>query len=481
MHLAPELLKQGIMHDLPTLKKALQDAPDNVRLWLLYGQTCLSNEVWDEARRAFDYAQNLDPNEPEAQLGIAKVLFHQGKLSEAEVRAQAIARKQPQYAPVHVLMTRIYLAEEDLAQAVQHYDMARAISNSIADKDLEAELAFRGHAVSRARPGDDRPRLVANAGWDVEDFDFGFGGDPFDDEIAGLETSGMEQDEFDFIDDEDLFNIDEYERPKGNFADVAGMDDVKDELLMKLVYPYQYQDLFASYGKKPGGGVLLYGPPGCGKSLVCRALAGETDAAFYTVKLHQILEMYIGCSEKNLNSVFQMARENAPAVIFIDELDALGADRADMKQNAARTVVNQFLMELDGYDGANEGVLVIAATSAIWNVDSAFLRPGRFDRRIYVPPPDEASRLKILEMQAKGLPVKELDLTELATKLQDYSGAEIAQVFDVAVEDALRLSIRKNEKVPVTMEMLRSAIERVEPSLPSWLEQQKRRSRFEAG
>tara|TARA_R110002096_G_scaffold13623_7_gene48025 strand:- start:3631 stop:5043 length:1413 start_codon:yes stop_codon:yes gene_type:complete len=463
------------MHDLPTLKKALQDAPDNVRLWLLYGQTCISDKIFDEARAAFEQALALDPSEPEALLGVANVLFQQGKLSEAEVRGQAIARQHVGFAPVHLLLTRVYLAEEDLIKAVEHYDIARGISKLVSDKELEAELAFRGHSIGRNTLGDDRPRLVANAGWESEDFDFNLGNDPFDDDLPGLSGSGLEQEEFDFVDDEEIFNFDEFERPQGSFADVAGLDDVKDELLMKLVYPYQYQDLFMTYGKKAGGGVLLYGPPGCGKSLVCRALAGETEASFYTVKLHQILEMYIGCSEKNLNSVFQMARENAPSVIFIDELDALGADRGELKQSAARTVVNQFLMELDGYDGANEGVLVIAATSAIWSIDPAFLRPGRFDRRILVPPPDDASRQKILKMQAQNRPVGELDYQKLSAKMDDYSGADIAQVFELAIEDALRLAMKKHEIVPLNTEMLLEAIDRVQPSIPIWREQQQRR------
>ncbi len=464
------------MHDLLNLKQELEDSPENLNLWLLYGQVCANNEALDEARAAYERAHSLDPQNPEALLGIAKVLFQQGNFSEAEVRAQSLASRYPSFAHVQLLLSRIYLAEEDLAKSVEHYELARGLSKSVADKDLEAELAFRGHKVGKRGGGEDRPRLVANAGWEsTEDMDFGFNPDPFDDEFAGFEPNGLEQEEFDFIDDEELFSFEEFERPKGKFSDVAGMDDVKDELLMKLVYPYQYQELFMSYGKKAGGGVLLYGPPGCGKSLVCRGLAGETDAAFYTVRLHQVLEMYIGCSEKNLNSIFQMARENAPAVIFIDELDALGADRGDLKQNAARTVVNQFLMELDGHDDANEGILVIAATSAIWNVDSAFLRPGRFDRRIYVPPPDDASRQKILKMQAKARPAANLDVAALSAKLEDYSGADIAQVFDLAVEDALRLAMKKHELVPLTTGMLISAIERIEPSIPLWREQQQRR------
>ena len=452
------------MQSLSTLRRAIEDAPTNVRLWLLFGQTLLSQGDLTEARQAFERALELAPAEPEARLGVAQVLFRQGNLSEAAVRTQGILQGNSNFAPGHLLMSRIYLAENDPAKATEHYTAARALSKSLADGQLEGELNRQGHrpAADRIDP-DDRPRLPA--GYSTEPDDTEWPGQ-IDCELASREGPSIEQDEFDFVEDEDLgFNIDEFERPKGSFADVAGLDDVKQELLMRLVYPYQYMDLFRAYGKKPGGGVLLYGPPGCGKSMVCRALAGETKAAFYSLRLHQILEMYIGCSEKNLNSLFQMARENAPSIIFIDELDALAGHRGEAKQHPARSVVNQLLMELDGHDGSNEGVLIIAATSAITNVDPAFLRPGRFDRRILVPLPEDTARAEILRMQARNRPVATLDFDALAKMLENYSGADIAQVFEAAADDALRLAMRKKEIVPITMDTMRQAMERVEPSV----------------
>ena len=466
------------MHELATLRKALEGEPDNVRLWLLYGQSCVTSDSLEDAREAFETALMLDPQDPEAQLGVAKVLFSEGKLSEAAVRLERITQDHPSFAPAHILLSRVLLAEKEFKRAQEEYELATSISKSVVDHELEHELALYGDSPNRRKREDqeDRQRLVANAGFDGGSDDFSdFGGVPdlFDDEIASLEGPQFEQDEFDF--GEETFNFDDYERPKGCFNDVAGLEDVKDELKMRLVYPYEFQDLYRAYDKKPGGGILLHGPPGCGKSLVCRALAGETEAKFYSLKLHQVLEMYIGCSERNLHALFNQARENAPAIIFIDELDALGADRTDLKQSAARTVVNQFLMEMDGYDGANEGVLVIAATSAIWNVDPAFLRPGRFDRRLHVGPPDQADRETILQMQAQNRPVDQLDYSLIASKLQDYSGADIVQVFDVAIEDALRVAMRKKEVVPINTPMLIEAIERVEPSIRNWREHEKTR------
>jgi len=466
------------MHERTTLERALLESPDNVRLWLLYGQSCVNSKALREARKAYDKAIALAPEEPEAMLGIARVLFAQNKVSEAAIRTQCILEEHPGFAPAHLLLAQVHLSEGQAHLASEHYEMAKNLSKAVCDKEIEKQLAIHLPVPDLGFDGEfgEQPKITANSGWEgTDEYDFDIP-DFMDDELAEIEGNGVEQEEFPFVEEEDLGFIEEFERPKGKFSDVAGLDDVKDELLMKLVHPYEYQDLFRTYAKKPGGGLLLHGPPGCGKSLVCRALAGETDAAFYTLRLYDILEMYIGCSEKNLHTLFQTARENAPAVIFIDELDAIGGDRADMRQNAARPIVNQFLMELDGYDGANEGVLVIAATSAIWNVDPAFLRPGRFDRRIYVPSPDEASRAKIFELQAKNRPVDSLDYELLASKTPDYSGADIAQVFDVAVEDALRLAMKKKGLVPLTTEMLLSAIDRVEPTVAIWTDYQDRRN-----
>ena len=164
-----------------------------------------------------------------------------------------------------------------------------------------------------------------------------------------------------------------------NFGKVGGMDAVKEDIRMKIFYPMENRELFEAYGKKAGGGVLLYGPPGCGKTLISRATAGEINANFLCVGLHQILDMWIGKSEEKLHEIFELARRNAPAVLFFDEVDALAADRKDMRTSAGRTLINQFLAELDSESAENEGVLVLGATNAPWHLDSAFLRPGRFD------------------------------------------------------------------------------------------------------
>ena len=163
-------------------------------------------------------------------------------------------------------------------------------------------------------------------------------------------------------------------------ADVGGMESLKEEIRLKIIYPLTHAEMYKAYGKAIGGGILMYGPPGCGKTHLARATAGEIKAGFISVGINDVLDMWIGRSEANLHEIFQQARDNAPCVLFFDEVDALGASRADMRNSAGRHLINQFLSEMDGINANNEGVLILAATNSPWHVDAAFRRPGRFDR-----------------------------------------------------------------------------------------------------
>lgn len=456
------------MQNLTTLRTALLETPQNMRLWLLYGESCLTGNDFEEARKAFEKAETLAPGNRDARLGIARVLFRKGKLSEAAVRTQSILQHHYDFAAAHLLLSRILLLENQWEEAQSHYDTAKMLSKSVKDRELEREFVHQHH---RPAPMPENPFDFAGLSSDP---DWDFSGDLDFSQIPTFDESDEEHlDDTDSLleGEEETFDFLEYERPKGSFQDVAGMEEVKEELRMKLIYPFEHPDLFRAYGKKAGGSILLYGPPGCGKSLICRAIAGETDAAFFSLHLHEVLEMYIGCSEKNLHSLFEAARDKAPSILFIDELDALGCHRSEAKQVVGRSVVSQLLMELEG---PNEGVLIIAATSAPWTLDPALLRPGRFDRRILVPAPNLEDRKKILQMLAANRPATELDLERLAKQLDTYSGAEIAQIFEIAAEEALRLAIRKQEFVPLTTDRLEAAIQKITPSVPLWNQRQKR-------
>ena len=258
-----------------------------------------------------------------------------------------------------------------------------------------------------------------------------------------------------------------------DFSRVGGMESVKEDIRMKILYPMENPELFEAYGKKAGGGVLLYGPPGCGKTLISRATAGEIKARFMSVGLHQILDMWIGKSEEKLHEIFELARRHAPSVLFFDEVDALASDRKDMRTSAGRTLINQFLAELDRESAKNDGVLVLGATNAPWHLDSAFLRPGRFDRLLFVPPPDEEARAEIVRILADGKPVTGLNPEALAKKLDGFSGADIQATFEQAIEASLAEAMKSGKIVPVTQKQLVRTAKSVKPSTRKWFESAK--------
>ena len=273
--------------------------------------------------------------------------------------------------------------------------------------------------------------------------------------------------------DGDASEFADLERPEVSFASVGGMEDIKEEIRMKIIYPLKNRALFKAYGKKLGGGVLLYGPPGCGKTLISKATAGEIQANFISVGIHQILDFYIGNSEKNLHQLFQLARDNPPAILFFDEVDALAADRKDFRESAIRTVINQFLAEMDGNIGSNEGILILGATNAPWHLDPAFRRPGRFDRIIFVPPPDEPAREAIVTILGRDKPLERLDAKALAKRTKEFSGADLKSIFDIATERVLSRAMKEGRVVPLTTEDLLQACKGMKASTRAWFESAK--------
>lgn len=424
------------------LKKALSVSPDNIPLMLMTAQACLDEFALDEARGFFEQALALQPANAEARLGQARVLMLSGRTSEAVIRVEALVREQPQCAPALVLLSRLALTEGNRPLAQQHYRRAREMDGSISDLALEKELYLDGRSQPPpAAPPAPQDRVPVNS----------LGG-------AGAgETEGGG----------DLIRP---ETPGITFADVGGMASVKEEIRMKILYPLQNAELFKAYGKKIGGGVLLYGPPGCGKTFISRAVAGEIKAKFYSIGIHEILDMWMGNSEKNLHQIFEMARQDAPAVLFFDEVDALAADRNDLKRSAGRTLINQFLAELDGTAGSNEGLLVIGATNAPWHLDPAFRRPGRFDRILFVGPPDEDAREAIVTLMARNKPIADLDARALAKKARNFSGADLKQIFDVTIERCLARAMKEGQIVPITTKELIRSAEGLKPSTQAWFE-----------
>jgi SpoVK/Ycf46/Vps4 family AAA+-type ATPase len=255
-----------------------------------------------------------------------------------------------------------------------------------------------------------------------------------------------------------------------SLADVAGMDQVKARLEAAFLAPMRNPELRKLYGKSLRGGLLLYGPPGCGKTFIARAVAGELGAAFVAVTLADVLDMYIGNSEKNLHELFETVRANAPCVLFLDEVDAIGQKRSQLRNSALRQVVNQLLVELDDVHAANEGVFVLGATNHPWDVDSALRRPGRFDRTLLVLPPDQAAREAILRLHLRDRPVAGVDPRKIAKVTDGYSGADLAHVCEGAAELAMLDSARSGQIRMIGQADLEAALKEVRPSTGAWLQ-----------
>jgi transitional endoplasmic reticulum ATPase len=219
------------------------------------------------------------------------------------------------------------------------------------------------------------------------------------------------------------------ERPKVRFDDIAGLEDVKEQIRLRMILPLAHPEQARKYKVRPGGGILLYGPPGTGKTMIAKAVAGEIDAAFFSIAPSEILNKWVGESEKNVRKLFDAARAAGRAVVFIDEVEALVPRRRDTEQGSVMArVVPQILAELDGFDAAGDRtVLFLGATNEPWSIDPAMLRPGRLDEKVHVGLPETAARLRLLELNLKDLPIDaDVDLPSLARRLEGYSGADVA-------------------------------------------------------
>ena len=260
------------------------------------------------------------------------------------------------------------------------------------------------------------------------------------------------------------------ERATVRLADVGGMREVKERIEAAFLAPMRNPELRRLYGKSLRGGILLYGPPGCGKTFIGRAIAGELGAQFINVGLADILDMYIGQSERNLHELFQVARRNAPVVVFLDEVDALGQKRSLTRHSAMRSTVNQLLSELDGVSDSNEGVYVVGATNQPWDVDPALRRPGRFDRTLLVLPPDEAARDAIFRYHLRERPVEGINPAALAKATDGFSGADIEHVCETAAERAMMEGIRTGRVRMIQMDDLYAALREIRPSTGPWFD-----------
>ena len=260
------------------------------------------------------------------------------------------------------------------------------------------------------------------------------------------------------------------EKPNIRFKDVAGLEGVKEQIKEAIVYPFKYPDEYKYFGVKGGGGILLYGPPGCGKTMLAAAAAGECDAVFINLKISDIKDKYVGESEKRVKEVFELARSYEKAIIFFDEIDALAGERSESKTGHERSLVNELLSQMDGLEskGSEKRYLVLAATNMPWDVDIALRRAGRFDTTIFIPHPDFEARKKILEIGLKDKPCS-VDIEKLAAMTDGFASAEIIDICDKAARIPLRERIKEEKpRREITMIDFEKVLKGRKTVLSSW-------------
>lgn len=254
------------------------------------------------------------------------------------------------------------------------------------------------------------------------------------------------------------------ERPKTRWDDIGGLEKAKEELKEAIEWPLKYPNMFERMGINPPRGIFIFGPPGCGKTLLAKAVARETEANFISVKGPELLSKWVGESEKGVREVFRKARQAAPCIIFFDEIDSFAPRRGTYAggSHVTESVVNQLLTEMDGLEELKD-VIVIAATNRPDLVDPAMLRPGRFDRLVQIPAPDRKTREKIFEVHMRNVPAtKDVDISKLSERTEGYSGADISGI----VHEAVMTALRENKKAKqVTLKHFEAALKEVKPSL----------------
>jgi SpoVK/Ycf46/Vps4 family AAA+-type ATPase len=370
-------------------------------------------------------AADADPGNPHLRLHLASTLLEAGDADGALVEAQAV-----------------------LAGTPDHVDAL----------DVAARAA---HAAGRDEQAASYERLLtALRGPDAEPA-------PVRETARGTSPDALEEDEFDAF----LREVVEEEAARRvTLDDVGGLEDVKRRLRTSLLAPLENPELRAMYGTSMRGGLLLYGPPGCGKTFLARAIAGELGARFVAIGLHDVLDMWLGQSEQNLHGIFEHARTITPCVLFFDEVDALGMKRSNLTHSAGRNVVAQLLAELDSLGSDNDGIYVLGATNAPWDVDPALRRPGRFDRTMLVLPPDLDARAAIIEYHLRTKPVGKVDVADLAKRTDGWSGADLRLLCTNAAELALEDSVTRGTARPIEHSDLRRALKDGKPTVRPWFE-----------
>ncbi len=430
---------------LEALQKALENDPRNAPLWMHCAELWAELGQTDEAMRGLRTVLEIEPGSLVPLRQLVALLRESGQLSEALIRVERALETQDD-ADLRGELVRIHLARGDVAGARQQLDRLRSDHPDLDTKELEEA----------------RKRLAAGGPMETVGSTPPARAEPEDPRLAAVEDDAADADawaqQFDWGD------------LKVSFEDVVGLDTVKNQIRLRIIAPFQSPEVYRAFARQAGGGILLYGPPGCGKTYIARATAGECQARFLSIGISEILDKYWGESEKMIHGLFEEARRQTPTVLFFDEFDALGSARGRSNSQFWRTLVDQLLQEMDGMAGRNEEILLFAATNEPWSVDAAFRRPGRFDRVLFVPPPDEAARAEILRRRLGKLPGGDaIDPASLAARTALMTGADLNELCERAAERALAQSLETGSVHPIRPEDFDRVLQNMEISAASWL------------
>ena len=249
------------------------------------------------------------------------------------------------------------------------------------------------------------------------------------------------------------------------FDDVIGLDDVKELINQMVVYPFKYKEIYKAFNRDSGGGILLYGAPGTGKTMIAKAIANEIDAVFYSIKCSDIASKWYGESARNIKKLFDKARSHERSIIFFDEFDSLGSNRDQGNYNTVNMVVSELLSQIDGFESKKNTVLLIASTNKPWNIDSALLRSGRFNKKIYIGLPNKTSRINLLIHELKDSPLSNVNLESISEKTEGYSSADIVELCNETKDIAIKRSIQMNQISPINQKDLIKALSMVSSTI----------------
>jgi len=433
---------------LKLLEKALQASPGD---WETRAHLIDQYLALGKAARAAELLQAAPaiPDTEEDSLRKARVEL-ETNIAEAQITLETILKRNKGCAQAYLLLAKVFLKRGLRDEARRKYGAATVIDEQLSDPELEAALGGATAPAPTAPP--QQTPVAMGAGNEAEH--------GASDIVTPEETAAALQ---------ALALPDVTEQPRVTFDDIGGMQPVIERIRMNIIYPFKNPEVFKKFNKKPGGGILMYGPPGCGKTHIARATAGECGAVFISIAITDVLSKWLGESERHLHEIFEMARRRSPAVIFIDEIDAIGVSRADAGASMA-PVVNVLLTEMDGINARNENLMVLAATNAPWRVDSALRRPGRFDRVVFVPPPDESARAAILKIVLRDMPAEGVNVEKLARMTERFSGADLRALVERASEKAIAEEMRTGRPAQLTQSLLTDATKEMRPSTTEWLE-----------